>query len=135
MRAELPEDLSTLSESELRQISATADEIRIAALIELRGRNARELASVREQRFAAMSPGTRKIAEAVAETLPKRIGLVAMAITAIIVAVGAVDCAPTTKETLGTTQRVIRDLDDVMKAAPDAAVPKDSTAVDRALGL
>lgn len=132
MQIELPEDLSDVGEVELRRIAANADHVRTEALFELRRRELSGASAVREQRLGAMSPGTRKTVEWLAH--PKRIMWVAGAITLLIMgASGISDCGPTAKDTAGTTQRVIRDLEEVMKEQPPP--PPQPEAVDRALGL
>lgn len=131
MRVDLPEDMSAVSEVELRRIAANADHVRTEALFELRQREANGVSAAREQRMGAMSPGQRKAVEWLAH--PTRIMWVAGGITLLIMVGGALpDCNQTAKETVGTTQRVIRDLEEVMKDQPPP--PKDE-AIDKALGL
>lgn len=133
MRVDLPEDLSVVSEVELRRIAANADHVRTEALFELRQREANGVSAAREQRMGAMTPGQRKAVEWLAH--PTRIMWVAGGITLLIMVGGGIsDCGPTAKETAGTTQRVIRDLEEVLnEPAPEST--KDDAAINKALGL
>lgn len=131
MHVELPEDLSAVSEVELRRIAANADHVRTEALLELRQRETSGASAAREQRLGQMSPGQRKAVEWLAH--PTRIMWVAGAVTLLIGAGGVADCGSTTKETVGTTRRVIRDLEELMKDQPPP--PPANEAIDKALGL
>lgn len=141
MRVDLPEDLSHLTDAELKSIAADADHVRTEALLALRSRAHSAEAFRRDQRLAGMNPRTRTAVEALLNASTKRLGIVSVLIALGIMALGGLgDCAGPTVETVGTTQRVLRDLDDVMKE--QAANPTRRTAdaatdevVDRAMGF
>ena len=116
MRVELPENLSSLSDAELTRLADDADHIRVEALLALRLRGSSEVDARREQRLAGMSPSTRRAVETLMNATPRRLGLLSVAIAAGIMLLGGMgDCARPAAQTVGTTQRVLRDLDEVMK--------------------
>lgn len=130
MQLDLPEDLSSLSDSDLTRIAEEADRVRIEALVALHARGSVASAAHREQRLAAMSPGTRRAAELLMKSAPRRLAFLSMAIaTGIMMLGGMGDCARPAAQTIGTTKRVIRDLDEVMKEQREAGASRRPTAV------